>query len=265
MTDTALATSLPVASGLPPLLPEQEQALEAAVQALGGIQRGFRDRLLPFGLGLHAARKAAWDAAEAESESSLRLPDGAPNWHADLYRTNFHSILTHYFGDYYMADPDTVDIDNDDEETTRANSQREAQRQKYRRDQRDALLFIVDNLHRPLHPRHASKPGFLPWYEAIQSEGSRVESASRLSRMYRVEILEEREPTIDSRAAKTKQIHELEQRVVAVEAEREALKELVTNGEVAADPKVYADAAIALGVEFVRSVHQILGKWLKGK
>jgi len=85
--------------------------------------------------------------------------------------------------------------------------------------------------------------------------------------MYRVEILEEREPTIDTRAAKTKQIHELEQRVVAVEAEREALKELVTNGKVAvkADPKVYAEAAIALGVEFVRGVHEILGKWLKGK
>jgi len=150
------------------------------------------------------------------------------------------------------------DDDEDGDDINEANA--DAGQMKYRRDLRDALLFIVENLDHPADPKHHNKLGFLPWYLSLQSEGRRAESPKRLCATYRSEVLGLGDPKVDNRGERTKQLHLLEQRLVDTENANTVLQvEIQKRDAVFGDPGAFADAAMEHGRNFARAAHHELG------
>jgi hypothetical protein len=236
---------------LTPLTSEQERQLSVAVKALARLQRGFEDRHVAIVRGLRAARQAAWqaacDASDRQQRKSLKLPSGQPNYHADDYRQRFRELLLRSFGDYWYAPGEKQPVRNN------------------RRALLSAYLSIGENLEKPVDKKHRSKPGFLDWYRELQ-EGARWECPKRLWAAYRAEVLEIREPKLETRSERDKERHGLEQRIVGLTNENTALlTEVVELRTLMTDEERLAQAAIALGPERARAVMERIAALLRAE
>jgi hypothetical protein len=175
------------------------------------------------------------------------LPSGLPNYHADEYRQRFREVLLRFFGDYWYAPGEKQPVRNN------------------RRGLLSAYLSIGENLEKSADKKHHGKPGFLDWYRGLQ-EGARLKSPKRLWAAYQAEVLEIREPTLDTKSGRDKERHELEQRIVGLTNENTALQtEVEKIRSVITDEERLAQAAVALGPKRARAVMERIAALLKAK